>query len=222
MEKQKRKNEAAPPFFLRLLGAIFGGIWKGIRGIASGAWWLLKNGAKAIWVLLQRIWYGSGWLLKLPYRLLRYLISGRVPQFENLRQEEIFWRIKRQYRRKRLFAFHMMAFIMGILFSIGLTINQYFHIQELMRRTDGYNYWAMFNQTVASIAIGLGIWTVLLIFHFAFNRMGNEEDVALGKALEPEYARSDYQEERYQRLREPFIEDDEDYEAKPKRNGAKS
>src|SRR5688572_21083670 len=108
MEKPKRNQEPSPPLLFRLLGAIFGGLFFAVKALAYGIGWTLSNGAKAAWYLLQGIWSGGTWFLKLPYRLLRYLISGRIPNFENSRQEEIFWRIKRQYRRKRLFAFHIM------------------------------------------------------------------------------------------------------------------
>jgi hypothetical protein len=211
VEKQKRKQEPNAPLINRIFGALLRAAWALLRVTFGGAWWMLSNGAKSLWS-------GSVWLVKLPYHLLRYLISGRVPRFENSRQEEIFWRIKRQYRRKRLFAFHTMAYIAGILFSIGLITNQYFYVLELMRRSDGWNYWTMYNQMLNSVGIGLGIWTLFLVFHFIFNRMGNEEDVAIGAALEHEYARSDYQAERYERLHEPHLEEETDYEDKPKRN----
>jgi hypothetical protein len=152
---------------------------------------------------------------------LRYLLSGRVPQFENSRQEEIFWRVKRQYRRKRLFAFHAMLYAIAFVTSVGININEYIRILAYISPVNGYP-WEYFYQTLLAFGSGLGIWALILVFHFMVNRMGNEEDVALGKALEPEYARSEYQAERYERLREPIIDDDEDYESKPKRNGAKS
>jgi hypothetical protein len=120
-----------------------------------------------------------------------------------------------------------MLYVIGLISSIGINISEYIQLQYFINNPE-YSYtWQQFQkenfqQTLVAFGFGLGIWTLFLVFHSVFNRMGNEEDVALGKALEPEYARSEYQEERYQRLREPIIEDDEDYESKPKRNGAKS
>jgi hypothetical protein len=215
VEKQKRKQEPGSPLLSRVLRAVFRGIGALLRATLGAAWWLLSKGTKALWS-------GSVWLFKLPYHLLRYLITGRIPQFENSRQEEIFWRIKRQYRRKRFFAFHLMAYTTGILACIGISISEYFRIQDIMRNSSYAYYWDNFFQMLTAMGFGLGIWTLILFFHFIFNRMGNEEDGAIGAALEQEYARSDYQIERYERLREPIIDDEVDYQSKPKRNGAKS
>lgn len=241
MEKQKRKNEFARP---NIFASIFSVLWiivssigKGIgyaiQQIATGIWWLVKNAAEGAWWAITMIasgaWYVRGqawqlflWIIKQPYRLLRYIISGRIPDFENARQEEIFWRIKRQYRRKRLFLINSLlyGFVLFVsLVTIGMRYREW-QLAELSGET--YVTWlqASFYNTLAGAGFMMGIWTLVLIGHFVFNRMGDAEDQALGAALEPEYARSEAIEERYHRL----VETPDDYEnyfdEKPKRNGA--
>jgi hypothetical protein len=212
MEKQKRKPQGRN-YFLEVMGFIFSGSWKILSFILKGIWSVMSFFAKGIWS-------GLSWLFKLPYRLLRYIISGRVPRFENARQEEIFWRIKRQYRRKRFFALHLMFYMAGFIAGLGISISEYLRLAEQMLLYPEYNYWDNFYSMIISMGAGLGIWTLIILFHFIFNRMGNEEDKALGAALEQEYTRSDERSyERYERLHEDVYEDDE---IKPKQNGIRS
>jgi hypothetical protein len=62
----KRKNEefTEPNLFRKLLQILWSGLSRGIQGIGT----LIK------------------WILKLPFRLLYYLLNGRVPKFELVRK----------------------------------------------------------------------------------------------------------------------------------------
>lgn len=232
MGKEKHKNEHyRPNIFLSIITglgkgllivavAIGKGIWNFVSLIATGAWWLIKSAGKSI-----------AWVFKQPFRFLGYLINGRIPEFETVRQEEIFWRIKRHYRRKRLFLLNILAYGSGIIFFILIIIALY---QNVQRATSVF--WEQhaidnLNNTILSAGLFMGIWTLVLIFHFVFNRMGDAEDTALGEALEKEYARSESEDNAHwdrQRLPEisrlvdvPSEADTYDEEEKPKRNGAK-
>ncbi len=228
MEKEKRKHgDARPNLFLLLLSFI----WKAISAAGKGIGWFFSLVAVGAWWLLKQAGASIGWMLKQPYRLLRYIISGRIPDFENARQEEIFWRIKRQYRRKRLFLINSLLYAgASVLFLITLG-DSYFRWQSAIQRGDQYASYLATNFYNILIPGGfiVGIWTLVLIFHFVFNRMGDSEDKALGEALENEYARSEARENRkaylpdVDRLMDNTQEDyyDDYDERKPKRNGAR-
>lgn len=231
MGKEKHKNEhSRPNIFLMIISgsgkgvlivaaAIGKGIWNFVSLIASGIWWLITNALKSIrWLFIQ------------PFRLLSYIINGRIPEFETIRQEEIFWRIKGRYRRKRLFLMNILAYGTGIIFSLLMIIARYQDWQGATHPSwKTYTTTALSN-TILSAGLIMGVWTLVLIFHFVFNRMGDAEDTELGEALEKEYARSDTEEiSGWKRQNVPNIarlvdvpgEDDYYDEEKPKRNGAR-
>lgn len=232
MSKEKHKNEHyRPNIFLMIIGglgkgllvvaaAIGKGIWNFFSLIASGIWWLVKSAGKSI-----------GWLVKQPLRFLGYLINGRIPEFETIRQEEIFWRIKRHYRRKRLFLLNGFAYGSGIIFSILMIIVRYQDWQNATLPSWKTYTTTALNNTILSAGLFMGIWTLVLVFHFVFNRMGDAEDTALGEALEKEYARGESEDNAHwdrQQLPEisrlvdvPGEADTYEDEEKPKRNGAR-
>ena len=124
MEKEKRKNNSPRPNIFGLIFSLLGTV---IGGIFSLIGWIAKQIAKVITLILQQIkavavfffkhgWQVIKWLVSQPYRLLRYIISGRIPEFDTARQEEIFWRVKRHYRRKRLFALNSFLYIVVVAF----------------------------------------------------------------------------------------------------------
>jgi len=141
---------------------------------------------------------------------------------ENALQEEIFWHIKRQYRRKRLFLLHSMIFSISLFIAIGVGILRLWHMYTQMTSRADIAYWSeRYSNDAYSWILIFGVWLLVLGFHFFFNRMGNEEDHALGEAFERDYARSDSEtayREQYERLVEPRYNDDIDYEEKPKHN----
>lgn len=49
--------------------------------------------------------------LSIPRRLLHHFWVGYVPEFETRQQAEAFWRIKRHYRRRRLFYLNVICFV---------------------------------------------------------------------------------------------------------------
>ncbi len=237
MEKAKRKNSEFRPNIFALifgvLGTILGSFAKGINWIAKqigkGLLFVIKQLGHVIAFVFKNGWQIARWILVQPYRLLRYIISGRVPEFENARQEEIFWRIKRQYRRKRLFALNTLAYVSGIgiaLLSIG---SSYYELQQAIANNVAYLGWyqSSFYNTLFGSGVVMGIWTLILGFHYFFNRMGDSEDKALGEALAEEYARNDREEESqvmpsYERLVDSYDDyDDVYYDEKPKKNGAR-
>src|SRR5690606_22456337 len=99
------------------------------------------------------------------------------------RQEEIFWRIKRQYRRKRVFILHSLIYAIAWLWSTFVIATAYHNWQQANLPSYQTMYRRIFDNTLYEAGIIMGIWTVVLIFHFVFNRMGDAEDKALGEAL---------------------------------------
>ncbi|GAB5492330.1 MAG: hypothetical protein Phog2KO_25450 [Phototrophicaceae bacterium] len=234
MEKEKRKNNSPHPNIFGLIFSLLGTV---IGGIFSLIGWIAKQIAKVINLILKQIkaiavfffkhgWQVIKWLVSQPYHLLRYIISGRIPEFDTARQEEIFWRIKRQYRRKRLFALNSFLYAGGLIISaFAVGTNYYYATQSI----DSWA-WQNFYNSAGSALFFMGIWTLILGFHYVFNRMGDAEDSAMGEALAEEYARSDTREEvtvidphAYYRLadaeNDPYY--DEYYDEKPKKNGAR-
>lgn len=164
---------------------------------------------------------GIVWLIQMPYRLLHYFLSGHVPEFENARQEERFWRIKRQYRRKRLFLLNLLAYISVIVVSIALVIHDYLYISRLSKNPTLTidRLWVNFNELLLSVGAGVLIWTLILFVHFFFNRMSNDEDHAIGEAFEHDYARPEREEIDYsRRLVEPNYNEESDFEDEVKQN----
>lgn len=231
MEKAKRKNSEFRPNIFALifgvLGTILGSFAKGINWIAKqigkGLLFVIKQLGHVIAFVFKHSWQIARWILVQPYRLLRYIISGRVPEFENARQEEIFWRIKRQYRRKRLFALNSFLYLGSWIIAVIISGVNYY---DATRLTEPWA-WQYFYNRAGSVLFYMGIWTLILGFHYAFNRMGDAEDKALGEALAEEYARNDREEQSqvmpsYERLVDPYDEyDDVYYDEKPKKNGAR-
>lgn len=226
MEKAKRKNSEFQPNIFALVFGLIGTI---LSSFMKAIVWIAKQIGHILAFIFKNGWQIAGWLLSQPYRLLRYIISGRIPNFDNARQEEIFWRIKRQYRRKRLFALNTLAYVIGIgvaLLSIGIS---YYDLQRAIQLNETYLGWYQSNFYNALISSGfiIGIWTLILGFHYVFNSMGDAEDKAMGEALADEYARSEREEQSqsmpsYERLVEPYDDyDDAYYDEKPKKNGAR-
>lgn len=221
MEKEKRKNDESRP---NIFALIFGFIGTLLAGFAKGVVWIAQKIGKAILFTFKHGWQMAGWLLAQPYRLLRYIISGRIPEFDNARQEEIFWRVKRKFRRKRLFALNTFLYSGGWIISAFVIGVNYL---DATRLTEPWAWQYFYNRSSSALFV-MGIWTLILGFHYVFNRMGNAEDTAMGEALADEYARSEREEEHskmmpsYERLVEPYHEYDDDYyDEKPKKNGAR-
>jgi hypothetical protein len=152
------------------------------------------------------------WLLTIPWRLIYYIINGRIPTFENARQEEIFWRIKRQYRRKCFLMLHGIVYTLGIVFLVAFAAHE-LYLQQFTNLLPEWN-------AVLQTGVVMSLWAIGILLHFLFVRLSNAEDVALGEALEREYTLREREQsyaEHYERLSEPLDNLNFDLEDKPKR-----
>ncbi|MGB7337356.1 MAG: hypothetical protein WBC91_00575 [Phototrophicaceae bacterium] len=244
MEKQKRKYGDPRPnplmlilsFFWTLIKAIFSGIGWASQHVINGIRWAIQSGASGAWYGVQQAGQVLWWFAKQPYRLLRYILNGRIPQFETVREEEIFWRIKRRFRRQRIFLLNALGFGASLVVGASVAIIGYQNWQSAIARSDEFIrfYRSGFYNDLFAVASITGVWMVILIGHFIFNKMGNSEDNAMKEAFDEEYRRITYQKpEHIPALQHPPIgrlidnayQDDEPYfddnESKPKRNGAR-
>ncbi|MEO1287241.1 MAG: hypothetical protein AAFV93_05695 [Chloroflexota bacterium] len=156
-------------------------------------------------------------LIKSPYYLLHYLLNGRVPEFETQREAEIFWRVKRRYRRKRLFLMHMLLHLMGLFISFYIVFASYLNWQEALSSgaTFSSSYLRgleqIYESNFATALIVMVVWTIVLIAHSAFNRIGNAEDKTVSEAFDTEYMLM-RQEHRSTMPDVSRLEDNEDYQ----------
>ncbi|MEL6524557.1 MAG: hypothetical protein AAFQ07_02505 [Chloroflexota bacterium] len=211
---QKVKRKGTPQNFnifgviFKLIGSLFGGLGWLLGQVANGIGWAIRNVFSGIWWLIQNSVGGIVWVLTTPYRMLRYLLNGHIPHFETEREKAIFWRVKRRFRRKRLFMLHSTLFGIFTIFASMNIINQ-----TILMLTEGAQYpwsWGNYvNNTTVLIAFVLG-WTFALWMHNRFNSMGNTEDQAVNDALEAEYRRQDHM-HHYEHLEDEVYYDDEAY-----------
>ena len=127
------------------------------------------------------LWRATVWTAIAPFRLLRWLlhglnilINGRIPEFETVREREIYLRVKRRYRRRSRFITHVFAFVL----VNGIMWIEWFSRPDYYRPQSGPAY----------VGITL-IWAFFLLFHHMRVRLGNEEDDAMEAAFEREYQR---------------------------------
>lgn len=193
---RKRKNDDYyEPFLqalLRWLGRVLvfsfhylvqvplGWLWQATR------WTLRQSGRVLLWAWRQCerglawTWRASLWLLLQPLRGFAWLwqrgvelIFGRIPEFETVREREIFLRIRRHFRRRNFFITHLIIFIV---------VNGSLMVEWLNRDP-------LFRGPLSSRLGFMGMWAVVLLLHYIRLRMGEAEDAALEAALEREYAR---------------------------------
>lgn len=136
-------------------------------------------------VPLRGLWRATLWTVKAPFRLLRWtwrglnhLMNGRVPEFETVREREIYRRIKRRFRRRNRLITHLFIFVlvMGTTWVSWLTsLNDW-----------GYRWRGPYTGQIIAFTL---LWVFFLIFHYVRYRMGESEDNALEAALEREYER---------------------------------
>lgn len=211
MEKAKRKPQA---FTFNIFGAIFGlissffgGIWWAIKQVTLGIWWAIGTVANGVWWLVRNGASIAWWVVTRPYYVLHYLLNGPVPEFETAREKTIFWRVKRRYRRKRIFILHSLFYSIAAVMSVGYTITN--GLNFLLYNMSAWE-WDWYVSNVTGILVVGSVWTVILGFHRYFNSMHNEEDEAVGQALAEEYARQD-DAYHYAHLEDGVAYDDADY-----------
>jgi hypothetical protein len=108
---------------------------------------------------------------------------------------------------------HGMFYLIGVVFLIGYAGHE-FYISWFTNLIPLWN-------SVLEVGVVMGLWSVIILFHLFFVKLGNAEDAALGEALEREYARAEHEStytERYQRLTDTEYDTEPDHEDKPKRN----
>jgi hypothetical protein len=119
-------------------------------------------------LLLQPL-RGLGWLWQCGIEL----IFGRIPEFDTVREREIFLRIRRRFRRRNHFITHLIVFIV---------VSGSLWVEWLNRDL-------MFRGPLSARLGFIGMWAVVLLLHYIRLRMGEAEDAALEAALEREYQR---------------------------------
>jgi hypothetical protein len=127
-------------------------------------------------------------ILKLPLRLLYYLFNGRVPKFENIRQEEAFWRVKRRYRRRRILTLHSTIFLVACLLAIISAVvrtNSFYHSSPNL--VEDLNYF--YRTDLLAGVIVFGVWLFSLSIHAVIVSSAQNEDNELERVMEREYER---------------------------------
>ncbi|MEM9955788.1 MAG: hypothetical protein AAF846_29585 [Chloroflexota bacterium] len=195
MQKVKRKNSQPRPNPFSAIGRF---IWMLTTGITQGLWWLvtqvfngityaIKHTAKFVWAGVQHGARGLWWLAKRPYYLLHYLLNGHVPEFETKREREVFWRIKRHYRRRKLLFINVFFFGVWLFIASNILLGGYNAWQRELARVElGYaeTYERFFYNDLRTLTIITGIYIIILIAHMIFNKMSNTEDEVIGQALD--------------------------------------
>lgn len=141
------------------------GLGQGLRAIGRGTVWVLRR-AVTILKWFARLLWG---FLKLPVRLLRYLWVGHVPEFDSKQQAEAFWRVKRYYRRRRLFYLHLIIFAVSAVLITG------YYVANSSR---------LILPPLQNYLIGGGLWVALVWLHHRWLRMADAEDEAIAQVIE--------------------------------------
>jgi hypothetical protein len=218
-EKLKRKNdEAHTPLWQSAwkYGVVLPvkGMWRyGVVLPAQGAWsatkWVFRSSWRVTKWASGQAWRGVVWTAKAPFNFLGWLFGTNIPEYLSEREKAAYRRIKRYYRRRNRFIAH--SFMYGVGWVVVLA--QFF---SLLRR-GAETGWDMLPAIGSTFAF-IGVWTLLMAFHYVRIRMGEAEDAALAQVLE-EDAVSIYLPRKRSGLayHEPYDEP-EVYEANPYRH----
>jgi hypothetical protein len=163
LPKRKHKTKSG-----RTRSGLFGSILRGflrytivypIRFVWNVSRWSLVT----VWSLIR-------WIVGLPSQLWSWFRNGSLPNFENVYQREAYLRIKRRFRRKRRFQFHVMIFALFNITSI---------FEAFSRSWYGSISWNVWNDR---IIFGL-VWLGVLAFHFMRDRMAETEERELAQVM---------------------------------------
>jgi hypothetical protein len=171
--------------------------------------------------LLQGIWSLIVGILKLPFRLLYYVFNGRIPKFENTREEEAFWRVKRRYRRKFFLNLHSTIFALTVLFAILAAAIRWFEVGYATATMTENLLWTYFRNDLIANVLALAAWFILVSVHAVIVRTAQSEDDELEGVMAREYARTEHEaaQPNYTHLGADDGEIDFEFEAaKAKRN----
>jgi hypothetical protein len=149
------------------------------------------NTSQRIGWLLQAIWSVIAGILKLPFRLLYYVFNGRVPKFENTREEEAFWRVKRRYRRKFFLNLHSTIFALTVLFAILAAAIRWFEVGYATASMTENLLWFYFRNDLIAGVLALAAWFILVSVHAVIVRTAQNEDDELEGVMAREYARTE-------------------------------
>lgn len=159
------------------------GLSWGVRTIFKAIISVMRVGFKAVaWStrVLRGIirWLGGALrgILRLPGRLLTFLWLGHIPEFETKQQAEAFWRIRRHYRRRRVFYAHALIFVTSLIF---LTWNFWETRNTQLFQTPFQSY----------LLVGI-VWSLLLWGHRFWLKMAEAEDADVAQVLEAGYLHS--------------------------------
>jgi hypothetical protein len=162
-------------------------------------------------------------ILKLPLRFLYYLFNGRVPKFENTRQEEAFWRVKRRYRRKFFLNLHSTIFALTVLFAILAAAIRWFEVGYATASMTEDLLWFYFRNDLIAGVLALAAWFILVSVHAVIVRTAQNEDDELEQVMAREYERTEHEVAQPDYGKTQLVQDDGeiDFEfeaAKAKRN----
>lgn len=207
--KHKHDFEPRPNPLISVTSAIFQFIGWLLSQAWSGFMWVIRHAFRLISWLAGRMWALFLWVINKPYQILHYMVNGYVPNFDNAREEDVFWRVKRHYRRRTFFLIHLVIFALAILANIVSTIDYW-----LIAQRNGWEYYPVPNVVLITV------WLIILIGHFSWLRLKREEDSALGDAMQREYDRTLQEKQAANRLGDMMIIDEDDepyYNGKSKR-----
>jgi hypothetical protein len=149
---------------------------------------------------LMAVWSLIRWVVGLPSQLWIWFRNGSLPNFENVYQREAYLRIKRRFRRKRRFQFHLMLFS---LFNIA------FILDAVLLGWNGRLPWGSFANRLIPVIVWLGV----LVFHYMRDRMAETEERELAQVMSEYRPRqSDTRRQREAEKRKNMLyEETEDY-----------
>ncbi len=203
--KPKRKREDIPSitdYLLDFLTALaragragLRGLWRVLAQCARWTWrgtrWTLRGSTRALIFTGGLLWTTTVWTLRLPWRMLRGLWrwwNGPHPYFESERERDIYYRIRRHFRRRRRHRLHVFAYV---LVNISLWAQFASRPYPLMF----YPERALWSQPVWGHIVFTAAWSVILLFHYLHLRSAEAEDQAIEEALERERFYADRQHE---------------------------
>lgn len=98
--------------------------------------------------------------------------------FENVRQRDAYWRVKRRFQRHLWRNVHLIVLLLsGLIVALGTAVRVY----EL--RVDGELVAAFLRNDASLLGLLGGVWAGVLLAHFALVRFKDNEDKALEEAL---------------------------------------
>lgn len=197
--KPKRKREDVPSVGDHLLNGVAGLgragfasarlVWRGIAQSLRWSWygtrWGLRGAGYGLAFSAGIMWELLVWTLRLPLNMTRGLWrwwNGPEPYFESERERDIYYRIRRHFRRRRRFSLHIIAY---------LAINSAFWLQWYNMRSASYPPSAL---NYAALTI---VTSFFLLFHYIHLRSAETEERAIEEALERERFYADRQSDPY-------------------------